>query len=134
MSNINMIFIFFFLGFLCHNLNLGVQSTLKKDNKMSFLLWKKLDVSKWNWPKQDIEIQCDLNKVRTHFHMKGMCLEIKGKHSKSLKCILILGVRNFKVFHNFGAKFEKSKFVQIEPFIYRWKGLEDYNILIMLQH
>jgi hypothetical protein len=32
--------------------------------------------------KQDIEIQCDWNKVKTHFHMEGMCLEIKGKHSE----------------------------------------------------
>lgn len=85
MSNINMIFIFFFLGFLCHDLNLGVQSTFKRDNKMSFLLWKKLDVSKWNWAKQDIDIQCDWNKVKTYFHMKGMCLEIKGKHSQDFQ-------------------------------------------------
>lgn len=49
----------------------------------------------------------------------------KGNIPKTFKCIFILRVRNFKVSHNFEENFEKSKFIQIEPIIYHWKGLED---------
>lgn len=56
------------------------------------------------------------------FIWRGCAWRSKGNTPKTL--ILILGARNFKVSHNFGANFEKSKFIQIEPFIYHWKGLE----------
>ncbi len=36
----------------CCNLNLGAWPTPSKDNKMSFLEWKKLNVSKWNQIEQ----------------------------------------------------------------------------------